>query len=173
MTEYAPRGSQDQNTFFPNSQLAMSQYSTGNGINYFYNHGQIPYPTVNGSYSSYPTNYLPSHNNATTTTTSSSSMYMPNTSPMAMPYQLLPPARPSMQSQSRSLSYPYHAGTLATQRAPPQRSRLSHASDFNLNPMTEIEDQDSFNSDSMLSEPLVPAMEGYPDVKEFDELMRR
>ena len=166
MTEYTPRGSRDQNSFFPNSQFAMSQYSNGNGINYFYNNGQIPYSTVNGSYPTYSTNYLPSHNGTC------SSMYLPHTSPMAMQYQLLPPARPTMP-QSRSLSYPYHSGTLATQRPPPQRPRMSLASDLNLNPMADIEDQCSYNSDTMLSEAMVPPLEGYPDVSEFDELMRR
>ncbi len=166
MTEHAPRGSQDQNTFFPNSQFAMSQYSNGNGINYFYNNGQIPYSTVNSSYPTYSTNYLPPHNGP------SSSMYLPHTSPMAMPYQLVPPARPPMP-QSRPQSYPYHRGTLATQRLPPQRSRMSLASELNLNPMADIEEQTSYNSETMLSEPMMPPLEGYPDVKEFDELMRR
>lgn len=39
--------------------------------------------------------------------------------------------------------------------------------------MADTEDQTSFNQDSMLSEPVVPALEGYPDVKAFDQLMRR
>jgi hypothetical protein len=39
--------------------------------------------------------------------------------------------------------------------------------------MADIESQESFNQDSMLSEPIIPSLDGYPDVKEFDELMRR
>jgi hypothetical protein len=39
--------------------------------------------------------------------------------------------------------------------------------------MVDTEDQDSVNRDTMLSEPVSPILEGYPDVKEFDLLMRR
>ena len=35
----------------------------------------------------------------------------------------------------------------------------------------ETEDQDSFNDISMSSEPVVPSLEGYPDVKDFDKLI--
>ena len=37
--------------------------------------------------------------------------------------------------------------------------------------MQETEDQDSFNDISMSSEPVVPSLEGYPDVKDFDKLI--
>ena len=50
---------------------------------------------------------------------------------------------------------------------------MSLASDLNLNPMADIEEQSSYNSDTMLSEAMEPPLEGYPDVNEFDELMRR
>ncbi len=38
--------------------------------------------------------------------------------------------------------------------------------------MDGTECQDSPNQGTMLSEPVVPALEGYPDVQEFDELMK-
>lgn len=37
----------------------------------------------------------------------------------------------------------------------------------------EIENQESRNEGTMLSEPVVPAIDGFPDVKEFDQLMQR
>ncbi|KAJ5105131.1 hypothetical protein NUU61_002478 [Penicillium alfredii] len=37
---------------------------------------------------------------------------------------------------------------------------------------TEIESQESRNEGTMLSEPVVPALDGFPDVKEFDQLMQ-
>ena len=37
----------------------------------------------------------------------------------------------------------------------------------------DTESQDSFNEDTRASEPVEPAMEGYPDVKDFDDLMKR
>jgi hypothetical protein len=49
---------------------------------------------------------------------------------------------------------------------------MSYVSDVNLNPMAEIEDQWS-NNVSLESEPLEPPLEGYPNVEEFDELVRR
>lgn len=38
---------------------------------------------------------------------------------------------------------------------------------------TEIENQESRNEGTMLSEAVVPALDGFPDVKEFDQLMQR
>ncbi|CEJ62075.1 hypothetical protein PMG11_10587 [Penicillium brasilianum] len=37
---------------------------------------------------------------------------------------------------------------------------------------TDIESQESRNEGTMLSEPVVPALDGFPDVKEFDQLMQ-
>lgn len=38
---------------------------------------------------------------------------------------------------------------------------------------TDIESQESRNEGNMSSEPVVPALDGFPDVKEFDQLMQR
>ena len=38
---------------------------------------------------------------------------------------------------------------------------------------TEIESQDSANENTMLSEPVIPPLDGFPDVREFDQLMKR
>lgn len=38
---------------------------------------------------------------------------------------------------------------------------------------TEIENQESRNEGTMLSEAVIPALDGFPDVKEFDQLMQR
>lgn len=38
---------------------------------------------------------------------------------------------------------------------------------------TDIESQESRNEGTLLSEPVVPALDGFPDVKEFDQLMQR
>lgn len=38
---------------------------------------------------------------------------------------------------------------------------------------TELESQESMNGESMLSEPLVPPLEGFPNIKEFDGIVRR
>lgn len=38
---------------------------------------------------------------------------------------------------------------------------------------TEIESQESPNESTMLSEPIVPPLDGFPDAREFDRLVRR
>ncbi|EAW14662.1 uncharacterized protein ACLA_000730 [Aspergillus clavatus NRRL 1] len=38
---------------------------------------------------------------------------------------------------------------------------------------TEIESQESLNENKMLSEPVIPPLEGFPGVREFDQLIRR
>lgn len=38
---------------------------------------------------------------------------------------------------------------------------------------TELESQDSRNEDTMLSEPITPHLEGFPNVTEFDKLVKR
>jgi hypothetical protein len=168
MTDYQPRGSQDQNSFYTNPHTGMSHYSSGSGVNYFYNNGQIQYSTVNGSYPSYSAPYSPAQNG------SSTSMYIPATSSMAMQYQNLPPTRCPIPQQPRIMSYaPYQSSTLPTQRQAHPHPRVSLGAELNLNPMADIESQDSINQDTMLSEPMVPPLDGYPNVKEFDELMKR
>lgn len=165
MTEYAPRGGQDQNSFYTNQPFGLSHYSNGNGYNnYLYSHGQVPYSTVNGSYSSFPPHsYLPSHHN---------SVYMPQSSNMSShSYHLQPPPRPSMTMQRGHSYMAYPPSTQQMHRIP--QPRLSLPADLSLNPMADIESQDSFNQDSMLSEPMTPPLEGYPDVHAFDDLMKR
>ncbi|RMZ83389.1 hypothetical protein DV737_g1728, partial [Chaetothyriales sp. CBS 132003] len=163
MTEYAPRGSQDHNAFFPNSHFSLSQYSNDSGINDVYSHGQIPYSTVNGTYGSYSEGYLPSHHDPPSVYLS-----MPNT----VQYTVLPPGRGSMLP-ARSLTYPYHASMVPTQRSAEEKPRLGGVSaDLNLNPMADIEEQTSYNAETMLSEPIMPPLAGYPGVNAFDELVR-
>lgn len=170
MTEYAPRGSQDHNSVYSNTQFGMSHYSNGSGIPYFYSNGQIQYQTVNPSYPTYSQSYQHSLNGLPNPSTS---MYMPTTSSMGMQYQALPPSRGAITKQSRTMLYPSHpSSTLPTHRQPPL-PRLSLGTELNLNPMADIESQDSINRETMLSEPIAPPLEGYPDVKDFDELIKQ
>ncbi|RMZ78768.1 hypothetical protein DV738_g3695, partial [Chaetothyriales sp. CBS 135597] len=90
---------------------------------------------------------------------------MPNT----MQYAVLPPGRGHMPPP-RSLSYPYHPSTVPVHRPGQGRARIG--GDLNLNPMADIEEQTSYNAETMLSEPIIPPIAGYPDVNEFDELVR-
>jgi hypothetical protein len=38
---------------------------------------------------------------------------------------------------------------------------------------SDVESQESFNEETMQSEPVTPALDGFPDVREFDQLMKR
>jgi hypothetical protein len=72
------------------------------------------------------------------------------------------------------MSYsPYQPLGLPSQRQSVTHPRLALGTDMSLNPMADIESQESVNQDTMLSEHIVPPLEGYPDVKEFDELMKK
>lgn len=44
---------------------------------------------------------------------------------------------------------------------------------FELALLQETEEQDSVNRESGMSEPIEPALEGYPNVDEFDDLMKQ
>lgn len=173
MAEYAPASGQDRNShFYSNPSVVSPHYTNGNGINYFhpqFPQGHVPYSGT-ASCSTYPTHYMP------TTQQLSHPAYMPGTSSMGMQYHLTPPPSSRPYTQSRTLSYPpstgYHTGTLPTQRMqPPSQHRLTYTTDLSL--ATEIESQESVNEQSMLSEPILPPLEGYPDVKEFDRLVQK
>ncbi|ETN42444.1 uncharacterized protein HMPREF1541_01599 [Cyphellophora europaea CBS 101466] len=166
MTEYAPASGQDRNGFYSNPHLVTPHYANGNGVNYFYPQGQIQGPAVGGSYSAYAPMYMSSG-----LATSSPPMYMSNGQSLAMPYSLAPPARP-YQAPARTLSYPpYHGGTVPTHRSAGHPIRSAYVADLSLTHPNDIESQESVNEATMLSEPVVPALEGYPVVKEFDEVL--
>ena len=169
MTEYAPGSGQDRNTFYSNPHLVTPHYNNGNGVNYFYPQGQLQYPTVTGSYSSYAPTYMSSgQSNAPPL------MYMSNGNSAGMPYSLAPPPRPH-HLQSRTPSYPpYHRSTVPTQRSVGSAQlRRAYGPDPVLTTAHDLESQESVNEDTMLSEPIEPPLEGYPDVKEFDHLLNQ
>lgn len=163
MTDYAARNaSQDYNLCFPNQHLGMSHYSNGNGINYLYYNGQVQYQPVNSSCSSYSNGYIPSQS------TPSSPLYMPTASVLALQYQSV--RAPTLPSQSRPLPRPYYTTTSSGERnTGPQNSCSTHE----VVVMEMTEEQNSPNADTMLSEAITPPLPGFPDVHEFDELMRR
>jgi hypothetical protein len=163
---YAPRSSQDYNTFSYDQHLAMPHYSNGSGLSYLYPNGQIQYQTVSTPCSTFPPAY------ASTPGPSGTSMYMPTSS--GHPFHYFPTnARvpPTLPSQSRAYPVSSNYTTTSAHRSLSQHQRL--ASPHEYIPMDGTECQDSPNQDTMLSEPIVPPLDGYPDVQEFDELMKR
>lgn len=166
MTEYAPGSGRDRNTFYSNPHLVSPHYTNGNGVNYFYPQGQLQLPTT-GTYTTCTPMYASSPQSSP-----QSSMYMSNNNPAGVTYSLAPPPR-AYPTQPRTPSYPpYHTGVVPTQRgAISHQLRRAYPPDLALAHVNEIESQESINEDTMLSEPILPALEGYPDVGEFDQLM--
>lgn len=165
MTEYyAPRSSQDFNLFPYNQHLAMPHYSNGNGLSYIYDHGQIPYQTVNTPCSTYSRTYAPSHGTIPAT------LYMPNASAHHFHYSLTGRIPATLPSQSRAYPMIPQYGPSSGHRTSSQHTRLGV---LEYGPMDCTECQDSPNEATMLSEPILPPLEGYPNVHEFDELMKQ
>lgn len=166
MTDYAPRSSQDYNSFFQNPQVAMPHYSNGNGLNYLYGHGQIQYQTVNTPCPAYSSSFAP------TQSVPSPSMYMSNGSGLHVQYPIPSNRVPTLPSQSRALPHSsYYTTSSSNHCTAAHHPRLVPPRD--ISHMDGTECQDSPNEDTMLSEPVVPPLEGYPDVHDFDELMKR
>ena len=165
MAEFATRSSLDLDSLYanPHSHLAaMSHYSSPHGINYVYSHGPIQYETVPSTYATVPPSFA-------THADTSSDLYLPASS-VPSDYARTATRVPTIPSQNR----PNLALTLFSHNATPVRkpdlpARSSRWQEVFTIP--ETESQDSPNSDSMLSEPVVPAVDGYPNVQEFDELM--
>lgn len=166
MTEfYAPRSSQDYNLFPYNQHLAMPHYSNGNGLSYIYDNGQIPYQTVNTPCSTYPRPYASSHGTSPTT------LYISNGLAHHSQYSLASRIPPTLPSQSRAYPMIPQYGPSSGHRTSSQHPRVTVIQEYS--PMDCTECQDSPNEATMLSEPLLPPLEGYPDVHEFDEMVKR
>ena len=163
MTEYTPRNSQDLNPLLTNSHLVMSHYSNTNVASYMYTNGQIPYPTTNTLYPTYTTSYSP---------TNGTTQFPTDSSQMALQYQQSSTQYPTALSQQRVLAQSQY---LPSRTTSVQRYCYSNrpAMGPDVYPLADTEEQTSFNQETMLSEPYIPVQEGYPDVKEFDQLMRR
>ncbi|OQU98546.1 hypothetical protein CLAIMM_04315 [Cladophialophora immunda] len=165
MTDYAPRSSQDYNTFFQSPHLAMSHYPNGTGLSYLYSNGQVPYQTVHTPCSAYSPTYAPSPG------TSAAPLYLPPTSGPQLHYSFVGPRVPTLPSQSRAFQPSSYYAPSSANRTTSHHQRLAPPRDYPSMDGTEC--QDSPNEDTMLSEPVLPPLEGYPDVHDFDELMKR
>lgn len=73
-------------------------------------------------------------------------------------------ASDDMRLHHHSAQYMSQPRYLQSPRYMPLRDALSE---------TDIESQESRNEGTLLSEPVVPPLDGFPDVKEFDQLMQR
>lgn len=162
MTEYAPsRRSQDLNLFLPTGHHTTSHYQNPNGVHYLFNNSQVQYPSVNTNYSPYQTQCLPNQS------LPNSNTYLSSSSSMAYNYQPSFSRTPVVPSQPlAATTAPFYSPT-TTQRPQMWDPKYEAYS------IPDTESQESFNENTKASEPVEPAMEGYPDVKDFDDLMKR
>lgn len=167
MTEYAPRSSQDLNPLFTSSHshMALSHCSHNSGVNYVYGNNPVTYQTVGPPYPAFSAPCVPSQHGST------NAIYLPPSS-IALQYHPSPPRVSTLPSQTRLLNGPafYSSNdTGAAQQSQEFELRTPWIQDSLM--MFETESQDSTNAETMMSEPVVPPLEGYPNVQEFDNLM--
>ena len=160
MAEYASRSSQDLNDFY--SLPNVGHYSALTpSMSYIYGSGTHNYQPATTSYPTFSTSYL--------STTGSSGVAPFYLAPSSMSGFSNQPGRAyTLPSQGRLLGSTYHQQSIPSR---PQEVQLRSPLHDLL--ALETEDQDSPNEDTQLSEPIIPALEGYPNVKAFDELMVR
>jgi hypothetical protein len=162
MTEHTPRNGQELNSLLANAHMVMPHYSSNGGAGHIYGPSQVPYTIINAVYPTYTTTYSP--NNNTTHFTAESSQ-------MAIRYQQNSTNLVASLSQRSTVAQPQHVASQSSMQQYSYANRAALLRDSYS--LIDTEDQDSVNRETMLSEPLSPVLEGYPDVNEFDVLMVR
>ena len=162
MTEYTPRNGQELNSLLADAHMVMPPYSSNGGASYIYLPGQVSYTAANAVYPTYTTIYSPNSN---------TTHFKRESSQMTIHYQQNSTNLAASLSQRSTVAQPHHLPSHppTQQHSYANRAALSRDS-YSL---IDTEDQDSVNKDTMLSEPVSPVLEGYPDVNEFDVLMAR
>lgn len=162
MTNYTPpRSSQDLNHFMASPPLAMPHYA--NNENVTYNYSPHPhYESVPSAYSTYAASFISPQNQDT--------HYLSDHLQMAAQYPYNTPVLGHTASHHRSLAQtsPYSFQQLS-QHPLSQSPRYSNPHDpYQL---SDVESQESVNENTMLSEPVLPPLDGFPDIKDFDRLV--
>ena len=125
----------------------------------------MQYSPLGSTYSPYSPTFF--------TTGTQAALHWPTNTANPLQYSVRPPPRSTtLPSQPRAHSRTAYYGSSAI---PQQRSsHAAYGSNISADPMIlETEDQESANSESMLSESIEPALAGYPKVEDFDDLMRK
>ena len=162
MTEYTPRSGQELNPLLANAHMVMPHYSSNGGASYLYGPSQVPYTAINAVYPTYATTYSPNNN---------TTHFIPESSQMAIHYQQHSTNLAASLSQRSTVAQPQYLTSQSSMQQYSYANRAALSRDSYS--LIDTEDQDSANRESMLSEPISPVLEGYPDVNEFDVLMAR
>jgi hypothetical protein len=162
MTNYTPpRSSQDINHFMASPQLTMPHYE--NTDNASYNYSPHPhYENIPPNYSTYATSFISSQNHDT--------HYLSENLQMAAQYPYNTSSLSHTASHHRPLAHttPYSFQQLS-QHPLSQSPRYSNPHDpYQL---SDVKSQESVNENTMLSEPVLPPLDGFLDIKDFDRLI--
>jgi hypothetical protein len=156
MTDYTPqRSSQDLNHLMVGPQLTMSHFTNHDIVNYNY----IAHPHYESCSPTYPTFASPllsSHYQG--------AQYLADTLQMAAQHQYGTPSYHRNPSQPGGYSF----------HQPPQQHLMQNSrylTPCDSHPYEDIEGQESMNENTMLSEPCLPSLEGFPHVSDFDLLV--
>ena len=158
MSGYTRRNHDGPDSYIMNHQIALPvPYSHGDSHDFGVNDS--------GSYHFQPQqfNTYPSH----FTSPYSHSGISPSThhlSPHHSPGHSVPSTPDHVPLQHHSLQYMPQSRYLQSSGFLPLRDAFSEA---------DIESQDSQNENTMLSEAVIPPLDGFPNVREFDQLMKR
>lgn len=159
-SEYATRQSHELNHLYTNSHHTMPHYQSPSSVSYMA--ANVQYSPVATTYSGYsPTYHSSSHH-------VQPMMYMGNAAGSSMGYHVRPPPRSATLPSQHKIVSP-------TSYYPPsshnQHLQLRHAlpSDFTI---LDTEEQSSENSETMRSEAVEPPLPGYPNVDDFEDLMK-
>ncbi|GCB19559.1 hypothetical protein AAWM_02444 [Aspergillus awamori] len=155
MSGYPRRNHDGSDSYMVNHQLLPVPYSHGDSHDFGLNDSGS-YPFQQQSFSTYASHFGSpySHSGITSSTHHLSPHHSPGHSVPSTPDHVPLQHHIQYMPQSRYLQSP---GFL------PLRDAFSEA---------DIESQDSQNENSMLSEPVIPPLDGFPNVREFDQLMK-
>lgn len=162
MTEYTPGDGQEVNSLLTDAPMVVPHYPSNEGASYVYSNGQVPYTHVNAVYPTYTARYSPNNDMP---------HFIPENSQMAVEYHQNSSHLTGSLTQPRTLAQTEYPASRSSTHRYSYANRAALQQDYYS--MVDTEEQDSVNRESMLSEPVSPVLEGYPDVKEFDVLMRR
>ncbi|KAL5355464.1 hypothetical protein BJX96DRAFT_161745 [Aspergillus floccosus] len=156
MSGFDRRSNGSNDTYFMSQQIAQPvPYNNGDSHDFAMNESG-PYHFSPHAFNSYTSQFTPSYGHATI------SPHTQHLAPHHSPAHSVP-STPDHAGLHQSVQYTSPPRYLQSPRYLPLRDALGS---------TEIESQDSRNENTMLSEPVVPPLDGFPNVREFDQLMK-
>ena len=165
MTNYTPpRSSQDLNHFMLSPQLTMPQYANSDSVNYNYS-PHSHYEPVSSTYTAYTSPFVPSQ------TQSQGAHHISESLQMAAQYPYNPPVLSSPASHRHLAETTPYSFQQLSQHPCPHSPRYLSGHDLCQHP--EVESQESVNENTMHSEAVLPPLDGFPDIKDFDRLINR